>query len=721
MVEVKLPVQESQVADSNETAKITPKEAMPADNVPVDVNKSVEEKPAEQNVEEPKEDNATISSLPKEILDGKDISELEETAAGGLAGGGNASGDGVSLGAASFVEGGHESSVYADYNALGQLWDFSFENPVSSVGGAAGEASNDSIVGDSPIAQPVAPTLPATPVVPSTPATPVVNPAAPVVTPVVTPVGVAPVETTPVQPTPVETTPAEPTPVQPTPAAPSAPTPASSYITISNAINNDGEIMEGDASEPYIQYNYHTTNAPAGSHTTNLKVDLGGAATKGSDYEQPEYSLDGGNTWRTIDSDMIIKNVEVANSVVSVRVKVIDDNARVGSMLDHPENGMLDDSMNANQNEGTLLRDRGAYINSNIKEFGRYGETLSIKITSDNGLIESNETAFKVIDNDDYVKFVGDVNGNGKTLDTDSGEDKIYAKDGAIDNIKIDMGSGDDIFMKDHSINSDGDLVVTSLKNTTIDMGDGNDDTIIAGVNFSHSAGKESKIDLGSGDDMLIFADSKITDAKILGGAGNDNMDIGNNRILDTNIEGGAGNDTIKVSDNIEMHNVNVLGGEGDDTISFTTYGSAVLGGNTFDGGDGLNTLVVGNKATLMDNTNTYKNFEKVDVSALGEYDAINVTNKSQLADLVDRFTNNGSHELTLVTSKDEGGFYHSNMYFHSEGGDATLGISPLPQGVTINPVDDKFYQINFEHNGADYTLKVQNEIMYSVAVYDHL
>jgi hypothetical protein len=693
MAEEKLPVQEPQVADSNETVKITPKEAMPTENAPVDMNKSAEDKPVE-----PKEDNATISNLQKEILEGKDISELEETAAGGPAAGGS-SGDGVSLGAANFVEGGHESSVYADYNALGQLWDFSFENPVSSVGGAASEASNDFIVGDSPVAQPVAPTLPATPVVPSTPATPVVTPSNPVVTP-------APVETTP---------------VTPTPAAPVVPTPASSYITISNAIDNDGEFTEGNTSEPYIQYNYHITNAPAGSHTTNLKVDLGGEATKGSDYEQPEYSLDGGNSWRAIDPDMVIKNVEVANSVVSVRVKVIDDNGKLGSRLDNPENGMLDDSMNANQNEGTLLRDRGADINPNIKDFGRYGETLSIKITPDNGLIESNETTAKIIDNDDYVKFTGDVNGNGKTLDTASGEDKIYAKDGAIDNINIDMGGGDDVFMKDHSITSDGNLAVTSLKDTTIDMGDGNDAAIIAGADFSHSAGKESKVDLGSGDDMLIFNDSKITDAKILGGAGNDDMEIGNNRILDTNIEGGAGNDTIKVLGNIEMHNVNVLGGEGDDTISFTTYGSATLGGNTFDGGDGLDTLVVGNKATLMDNTNTYKNFERVDVSALGEYDAINVTNKTQLADLVDRFTNNGSHELTLVTSKDEGGFYHGNMYFHSEGGDATLGISPLPQGVTINPVDDKFYQINFEHNGADYTLKVQNEIMYSVAIYDHL
>lgn len=702
MAEVKLPAQESQVAESNETAKITPKEAMPTENAPVDMNKSVEEKPAEQKEAEPKEDNATISNLQKEILDGKDISELEETAAGGPAAGGGNSGDGVSLGAANFVEGGHESSVYADYNALGQLWDFSFENPVSSVGGAASEALNDSIIGDSPVAQPVAPTLPATPVVPSTPVTPVVTPSTPVVTPA--------------QPAPVETTP-----VTPTPSAPTAPTPASSYITISNAINNDGEFTEGNASEPYIQYNYHITNAPAGSHTTNLKVDLGGQATKGSDYEQPEYSLDGGNTWRAIDPDMVIKNVEVANSVVSVRVKVIDDNGKLGSRLDNPENGMLDDSMNANQNEGTLLGDRGADISPNIKNFGRYGESLTIKITPDNGLIESSETTAKIIDNDDYVKFTGDVNGNGKTLDTDNGEDKIYAKDGAIDNINIDMGGGDDVFMKDHSITSDGNLAVTSLKDTTIDMGDGNDAAIIAGADFSHSAGKESKVDLGSGDDMLIFNDSKITDAKILGGAGNDDMEIGNNRILDTNIEGGAGNDTIKVSGNIEMHNVNVLGGEGDDTISFTTYGSAVLGGNTFDGGDGLDTLVVGNKATLMDNTNTYKNFERVDVSALGEYDTINVTNKTQLADLVDRFTNNGSHELTLVTSKDEGGFYHGNMYFHSEGGDATLGISPLPQGVTINPVDDKFYQINFEHNGADYTLKVQNEIMYSVAVYDHL
>ena len=48
-----------------------------------------------------------VASLQDALLNGKDISELEETAAGGNAGGGNASSDGVSLGAANFAQGGH--------------------------------------------------------------------------------------------------------------------------------------------------------------------------------------------------------------------------------------------------------------------------------------------------------------------------------------------------------------------------------------------------------------------------------------------------------------------------------------------------------------------------------------------------------------------------------------------------------------------------------------
>ena len=52
----------------------------------------------------------SIDDLQKAILSGKDLNALEETAAGG-SNGGNAGGDGVSLGEAKFAEGGHYSNI----------------------------------------------------------------------------------------------------------------------------------------------------------------------------------------------------------------------------------------------------------------------------------------------------------------------------------------------------------------------------------------------------------------------------------------------------------------------------------------------------------------------------------------------------------------------------------------------------------------------------------
>ena len=79
---------------------------------------------------------ASIDDLQKAILSGKDLNALEETAAGGNQAGGNASGDGVSLGAASFAEGGHYSNInenFRNLNGSGR----NFESPISSVGGYA--------------------------------------------------------------------------------------------------------------------------------------------------------------------------------------------------------------------------------------------------------------------------------------------------------------------------------------------------------------------------------------------------------------------------------------------------------------------------------------------------------------------------------------------------------------------------------------------------------
>ena len=77
-----------------------------------------------------------VASLQDALLNGKDISELEETAAGAPAGGGNASGDGVSLGAASFATSGHESSIHADASAYSPVAPASVAGVTNVSGGA---------------------------------------------------------------------------------------------------------------------------------------------------------------------------------------------------------------------------------------------------------------------------------------------------------------------------------------------------------------------------------------------------------------------------------------------------------------------------------------------------------------------------------------------------------------------------------------------------------
>lgn len=88
-----------------------------------------------QKKSEPKSDKE-VASLQDALLNGKDISELEETAAGGNTGGGNASSDGVSLGAASFVASGHESSIHADASAYSQVAPASVAGVTNVSGGA---------------------------------------------------------------------------------------------------------------------------------------------------------------------------------------------------------------------------------------------------------------------------------------------------------------------------------------------------------------------------------------------------------------------------------------------------------------------------------------------------------------------------------------------------------------------------------------------------------
>ncbi|WP_107849412.1 Ig-like domain-containing protein [Campylobacter concisus] len=94
---------------------------------------SENEKPVDETSKE-------IASLQEQLLNGKNIADLEETAAGGTAStGGGASTNGVSLGAAGFAQGGHYSNVNANFGDLSSQANASAEAFTNVSGGASEE------------------------------------------------------------------------------------------------------------------------------------------------------------------------------------------------------------------------------------------------------------------------------------------------------------------------------------------------------------------------------------------------------------------------------------------------------------------------------------------------------------------------------------------------------------------------------------------------------
>ena len=85
------------------------------------------------------ETSSEIASLQEELLNGKNIADLEETAAGGTQSAGGVSSNGVSLGAAGFANGGHYSNVNANFGDLSSQANASAEAFTNVSGGASEE------------------------------------------------------------------------------------------------------------------------------------------------------------------------------------------------------------------------------------------------------------------------------------------------------------------------------------------------------------------------------------------------------------------------------------------------------------------------------------------------------------------------------------------------------------------------------------------------------
>ena len=96
---------------------------------------------------------ADVSAIQKALLDGANITDLEETAAGGNAAAG-AGGDGVSLGAASFEEGGHYSNITDDYRNLPDS-SRAFQTPENSIDGYNDGNDAGNVTPVSPVISPI--------------------------------------------------------------------------------------------------------------------------------------------------------------------------------------------------------------------------------------------------------------------------------------------------------------------------------------------------------------------------------------------------------------------------------------------------------------------------------------------------------------------------------------------------------------------------------------
>ena len=507
-------------------------------------------------------DNPEIASIQKALLNGANITDLEETAAGGNQGGGNATGDGVSLGAASFAEGGHYSNINENYRNLTDA-NRAFQTPESSIGGY-NDAGTD--------ADTTTPISPATPVTPSTPSTPVTPP--------------------------TPSTPSTPgvtvTPGTPSPADPPVITPRPGAVEITTSIDpaasearESGAGANGEGGH-YLVYKLGLSGTPVSpsGETTDLGLNfLGG--TRGEDYSNVvEYSTDNGATFHPL-SGYTITGVNIEDiSKVQVRIKVLDDYGQAN--LDHH-----------NQNEGSRAEIYGVDDNNSpvkngltqgVENFGVYKEGVSLSVAPTSSYLlpttAANRAEGYIIDNDDNLEITSDLNyadGNNYRIKTLDGDDTVTIK-ANVKGTQINTDDGDDIVNFDKAGIAFGSENID--EHASINMYEGNDTVNIneamklgkAHISldfYENSTGKDtlninadvtglgttnnSSFDLGGGDDAINIKNATVSGVNIDANKGADTISIDNATIKKTNISLTHG-DKLNEADKVDINDATFIG-----------------------------------------------------------------------------------------------------------------------------------------------------------------
>ena len=521
--------------------------------------------------------NPEVAALQNALLNGANITDLEETAAGGNAAAGGAGGDGVSLGAASFAEGGHYANINENFRNLTDA-NRAFDSFNSPIGGYADNSDNGE--GDNVAPQnPTSPTSPTNPVTPATPVTP--------------------------------TTPATP-------------------VALSVSLEGNGEAREATPNE-YLVYNLGLSAATSSTAPTDLTLNLSGASA-GRDYSNAmEYSLDGGHSWTAIQNGGTISGVapsDIAN--VKVRVQVIDD---YGQTAGNQNEGISSEDLGANIAPG--IKDYGVY-----KEGVTLSVTTNNAVITSGeaeGKIIDNDDNINITENIDASTeglnpaLVNSDPDNGNTMktiiDTKDGDDtitikeEVYFSSGLYDlkenaNDVIKMGDGDDVF------NTGKDAVV---ENTRIDLGNAGGEKNQDTLNINGTVITDTRFTSHDGNDVFTIKDdsgpslgSTILDNVLFKtGSGNDTVNIeksdNHQLIKNTKIDTGADNDTVNIKSDMYAYVTNngttdeteyagsrtdsfIKTGEGDDTINVTDASIRRVDIDTGDSdtGDMLNFISAG-------------------------------------------------------------------------------------------------------------------------------
>ena len=660
---------------------------------------------------------ADVSAIQKALLDGANITDLEETAAGGNQGG-NAGGDGVSLGAASFEEGGHYSNITDDYRNLPDS-NRAFASFDSSVGGYAD--ANDAGAGDiggSAANTPVAIKISLDGNGEAREATPsylVYN------------LGLS--------------------------AATSSTTPTDLTLNLSGASagRDYSNVMEysldGGDNWTTIQ-NGGTISGVAPSDIANVKVrvqvidDYGQTAGNQNEGTSSEYL--GANISAGI-KDYGIYKESVTLSVTTNNAAITSGTAE-GKIIDNDDKIDITQDINPDDYEGVEPTIDRSFINYDPDNNGNNtmktiidtkdgDDTITIKegVNFRSGLSDFKDDGNDVIkmgDGDDVFNIEKDADVSSTKIDMgnaggENNQDTVIIDGGIVLNTMITSHDGNDKFTVrgdatlgdvlfktgkgEDTVNIESGITVTSLKSVKIDTGADNDvvnikhDLIDDWANHGSTDGSEyegvrtdsfiktgegddtinvtdasiSRVDIDTGDsdtgDMLNFISAGIYNSEIKSGNGDDKIVLQDTKADVMDIYTGEGNDSLTIKGSTEIKNNSAAH---NDPISSPAHvanpvaNQAGIHSNYIEMGKGRDTLTIERGAEI---SNTKINTSSADAGISDDRDSVDVTGAKFNNAAIE--TGYGDDEINLkdITMISNDGY---STYIGAGGGNDTINVS---------------------------------------------